>query len=417
MKDFYPQNPKNTLTMLTAPYEQLIKFVLVLALTLVYQNFNAQTVYTVVEGNLNSGVQGITPFSTSVKNQRSQYLYVGSNLIQQGATAGNISAIAVKITQISLAENSLPQNLQIKMGATNLVELPTTIIPNLAVNYATAEENITQNGWYTFNLQTPFAWDGSSNIIVEFCRTNEVSGDDYQIEAYLGALGEYRTTGIYSDTENGNGCTLEGVTPITLPNRRILPSMQMTIANPCSGTPNPGTMQVTTGDNYCSAPFTLSASNDSQESNLSYQWQSNLHNTPEFVDIAGATSATLTTTQEFSTYYRRGVTCGTSGTFVYPPAVYVDGEDCEEYLSIDDHLLNANSIVVISNENQVKVRSTSEPIAEITIYDLRGRIISQTKSINDLLLNIQLHATASQLLLVEVITVSGFKVVKKVSVN
>ena len=417
MRDFYPQNQKNVSLKLSTAYSKMLKVAIVFALVFSCQTFKAQTVYTVVEGEQQTMVQGISPLATSINNQRSQYLYVGSSLVQQGATEGLISAIAIKITQVSPSENLYPTNLNIKLGATNLVELPTTMIPNLAVHYSASEEVITQNGWHTFNLQTPFSWDGSSNIIVEFCRTNELTGDGYEVEVYLGALGEYRTTGIYSDTENGNGCTLEGVTPITLPNRRLLPSMQMTMLNPCSGTPNPGTMQVSAGDNYCSAPFTITATDDSQQSGLSYQWQSNLYDNAQFVDIPGATAATLTTTQEFSTYYRRGVVCDESQSFVYPPAIYVDGSDCEEYLSLNDFNLNSNSIVVISNEKEVKVRSTAEPIEEIKIFDLRGRILYQKKSFSDLYLNIQLQSTAAQLLIVEVTTVSGYKVVKKVSVN
>lgn len=417
MRDFYPQNQKNAFALRTNVFRNFAKILLITALFLNYQNITAQTVYTVVQGNVETGVQGISPLATGVKNQRSQYLYVGSTLVQQSAPAGLISAIAVKVTQLAATPNVFPENVQIKMGLTSLVELPTSMIPDLAVHYSAAQEVITANGWHTFNLQTPFAWDGFSNIVIEFCRTNEFAFESYEVEAYLGALGEYRTTGIYSDTENANGCTLEGITPITLPNRRLLPSMQITIIDPCSGVPNPGTMQVTAGDDYCSSPFTLSVIDDSQQTGLSYQWQSNLFDNAEFVDIPGATSATLTTTQEYSTYYRRGVVCGESNAFVYPQPIYVDGSDCENYLSINDYNLGANSIVVISNEKEVKIRSTSDPIQLVRIFDLRGRILYSKKSISDLSLNIQLNSTSSQLLLVEVTTVSGFKVVKKVAAN
>lgn len=83
---------------------------------------------------------------------------------------------------------------------------------------------------------------------------------------------------------------------------------------PCSGTPAPGNTQ-STSSNVCSgASFTLSFSGTVTGSGLTYQWQSSPNNTT-WTNIAGATAATLATTQTAATYYRCQVTCsGNTGT-------------------------------------------------------------------------------------------------------
>ncbi len=562
MRDFYPPNRLKKQSSISKIVSQFC-LVFLLALFLTPATSNAQLVYTVTEGELQSSAQGISPFATSVANQRSQYLYVGSLLVEQGATNGFITKIAVKITQLAQPTNILPQNLRIKMGQTDLTSLPSSLIPNLSVHYATIQENITQTGWYTITLNNPFEWDGYSNIVIEFCRTNQNVGESFEVEVFLGEVGEYRTAGLVSTTLNGNGCTLTGNTAITLPNRRLLPSMRFTMSNPCSGTPNPGTIVVTGGDDYCSSPFTLSATDSSIQSGLSYQWQYSYSGNADFTDIPGATTATLTTTQSFATYYRRGVSCGNSQAMIYPPALYVDGPNCEcnptvssnnstgitnvnfgsinntsastpyytnftamqtivnkgailplsakvtvaeaavtvttkawidwnqngefesteeynlgaittgtnvssgatasvtvpanaelgltkmrvrsaalatgevltacgnfqsgetedytikveENLGINSSTILASSIVVISQGSQVNIRSTIDPIESINVYDIRGRMLYKKTGLNDTEMSVQLNTVASQLLIVEIKTLSGYTTSRKVSIK
>lgn len=328
MKKIYPQNRFQKNNGLKALFLKINLFALLIVF-LAPSMTVAQQVYTIREGVSQVNIVGPSPFAIDYRNQRSQYLYTGNLLQDQVAPVGYITSVALKITQVAFPTSLQPQNLQIKMGLTNLLVLPEDFIPNLPVLYTSAEENITGTGWYTFVLDTPMYWDGYSNVVMEFCRTNTDTGDSFELEAYLGLIGEYRTVGLASDLITGNGCTLTGNNTVTLPNRRLLPSMQITMTNPCISSPFPGTVGVSAGNNYCGEPFTLSVTNDSFASGLSYQWQYSFADGADYINIPGATLPTLTTTQEFATYYRRGIKCDAIDSAMYfPPGLLVAGPGC-----------------------------------------------------------------------------------------
>ena len=79
---------------------------------------------------------------------------------------------------------------------------------------------------------------------------------------------------------------------------------------PCTGTPSPGATASTASVVCGATSFTLSLPTPTT-SGLTYQWQSSPTNSG-FTNIAGATSATLTTTQTAATYYQCVVTCTSS---------------------------------------------------------------------------------------------------------
>ncbi|MDQ3681727.1 MAG: T9SS type A sorting domain-containing protein [Bacteroidota bacterium] len=111
------------------------------------------------------------PFDAKLQSKRNQMLYRASELSALGITAGIINSVAFNINKSSIRPY---QNLQIKMGTTlvnNLVEagirteITTSTVKSLA-SYATV------NGFNTFILDVPFAWDGRSNIVIEICYDN-----------------------------------------------------------------------------------------------------------------------------------------------------------------------------------------------------------------------------------------------------
>ncbi|MBC7887100.1 MAG: gliding motility-associated C-terminal domain-containing protein [Ferruginibacter sp.] len=82
---------------------------------------------------------------------------------------------------------------------------------------------------------------------------------------------------------------------------------------PCTGTPTGGTTTSSVTGIICIAtPFTLDVTGATDASGLTYQWQSSPNNTT-WTNIAGATSATYTGTQNLSTYYRRLTICSNGG--------------------------------------------------------------------------------------------------------
>ncbi|MFT3910353.1 MAG: T9SS type A sorting domain-containing protein [Ferruginibacter sp.] len=83
----------------------------------------------------------------------------------------------------------------------------------------------------------------------------------------------------------------------------------------CAGTPVPGATLSTAVSVCAGTPFTLSVANPTSVAGITYQWQSSATSGGPYANIAGATSATLTTTQTAATYYQLVVTCsGSPGT-------------------------------------------------------------------------------------------------------
>ena len=292
------------------------------------ESASAQDTYTVGNGTATYGTLGVSPFSTINRNSRSQYLYYGQELVDLDAISGNIISISINITELALPLTLKPQNIKIKMGMTDQFVLPSTLVENLPVYYESSSENISALGWYTFTLQTPFEWNGFSNIVVEICRSNEDFGTSFQVQSTEFNENDFRTTGLYTNEENVNGCSLTGSTPMGTVNRRRRPNMQFTMTQPCTGLPSPGITVATAGP-YCDGnQFTLSIQNGSIESGLFYQWQFSPNDNGPWTDIQGANSSTYSTSQSIATYYRRTTTCIESQLTINDQALLVGGEGC-----------------------------------------------------------------------------------------
>lgn len=306
----------------------LVSFLVVLLFSLFSVEIQAQDTYTLGTGTASYSTLGINPFSTINRSSRSQYLYYGQELLELDAISGNIVSISFYVSQLGQPLSLKPENLKIKMGMTSLFVLPTTLIDNLPVYYESTTEDINAIGWHTFTLQNPFEWDGFSNIIVEVCRTNQTFGTSFEVQATEFFANDYRTTGLYTNELNQDGCSLTGETPMVNINRRRRPNLQVTMTMPCDGLPSAGITVATPGP-YCTGDaFTLSIQNGSIESGLYYQWQSSPNDNGPWTDILGANNTTYTTSQSISTWYRRTTTCIETQLTINDQALLVGGEGC-----------------------------------------------------------------------------------------
>lgn len=114
------------------------------------------------------------PFRGQFSDSKTRTVYLASELTGAGFSAGLISSIGLNVT--SKASSAPYNNLTIKMknsptttvigGGAFETSITTVYGPT---NYSTVA------GVNTFNLTTPFFWDGTSNLIIEFCYDN-VSG-------------------------------------------------------------------------------------------------------------------------------------------------------------------------------------------------------------------------------------------------
>jgi hypothetical protein len=139
------------------------------------------TNYYVSAGNVTSSVdvavgQGssrasgyVNPFYSNWSNSHTQHLITAQELSAAGILPGNINSIALDVT----SAGTLPLiDLSVKIGtstATNLSAFASN------TSFATVYTNASYTpvmGVNTLTFTTPFVWDGTSNIVVEFCHGN-----------------------------------------------------------------------------------------------------------------------------------------------------------------------------------------------------------------------------------------------------
>ncbi|HSR38905.1 MAG TPA: hypothetical protein VLL95_08320 [Phnomibacter sp.] len=112
------------------------------------------------------------PFRSTFTDSKTQMLYTAAEMRNAGLAAGNITRIGFEV----VSKGSLGQyeSLTIKMANTPLQNMNsvTGFQTGLQTVYSTTFY-IVSSGINDFNLQMPFSWDGTSNVIVEFCFDNE----------------------------------------------------------------------------------------------------------------------------------------------------------------------------------------------------------------------------------------------------
>ena len=124
---------------------------------------------------LGEGVQNSTsyesPFYHFYGGKKSQYLILASELTARGLTAGNISNIGFNVVTAGTSYN----DFSISMKNTSAVAMTTTLESGLTTVYSAA--SVTPSvGLNMYTFLAPFAWDGTSNVILEVCWSNDNTG-------------------------------------------------------------------------------------------------------------------------------------------------------------------------------------------------------------------------------------------------
>ncbi|WP_417601745.1 FG-GAP-like repeat-containing protein [Owenweeksia hongkongensis] len=142
-----------------------------------------------------------TPFGTTKKNGRNQFLIRASELRNAGLTYGYIYSISFKITTSS---NNDIENLIIKMKNTSDTVLNSFVTQGLEDAYE--ERMQPKQGWQSFDFNNNFLWDGTSNIIIETCFSNQPKSRDVHVE--MTDVGfNANAFGSYVDSSgNASGC-------------------------------------------------------------------------------------------------------------------------------------------------------------------------------------------------------------------
>lgn len=153
-----------------------------------------QTTYTLGSGTNTNTSSGFGLVKVYNYNHRIQYLIRASELTATGASAGNITQLSIYVYEESDVDL---HGFNIRLKETSTTALNGTFESGATTVYSAdpQDESVFSAGsWTTFDLTTPFEWDGTSNVLVEFCYDNQSSGE----WGYNGGIYVYTPSGSYN---------------------------------------------------------------------------------------------------------------------------------------------------------------------------------------------------------------------------
>lgn len=128
-------------------------------------------------GNLTSSGSGAaggsyaSPFSHFFGGYKAQYIIRASELQSAGLSAGNMTSLSYSVT----TSGTTYTDFAISMAATSQSVANTTFNGSVLTSYGPA--NVTPTvGLNTYTFASPFNWDGTSNIVVQVCWSNNNGG-------------------------------------------------------------------------------------------------------------------------------------------------------------------------------------------------------------------------------------------------
>jgi len=145
-------------------------------LTITIYDNDAAPLAGTTTGTVNIGTAAfgyvVTPFDATQQSQRVQFLYKASELTAAGVPAGSLSGIALDIASKLSTRSFTNMNISLGTATVNyLVNGSVTLGSSMTVVKTLASYNTTA-GWINFTFDTPYTWDGTSNLVVEICYDN-----------------------------------------------------------------------------------------------------------------------------------------------------------------------------------------------------------------------------------------------------
>ena len=156
------------------------------------------------------------PMSTHYKNSRLQTIYLASEISRAG-----------KLTSLSLFVDSPPPP-STPMTKWTIRLKHTSLSKYISANawesggWTTvyqADENVTTSGWYKFTFQSPFDYNGTDNLMVDFSFSNSTYADDsgwcsYDVPGQQTGTATNRSLWFTSDSMDGDPLTWSAGTPL-----------------------------------------------------------------------------------------------------------------------------------------------------------------------------------------------------------
>lgn len=153
----------------------------------------------------------ITPYNAFWENSHLQLLYRADELTTAGLSSATIMGIGFRVTD---KYSSVPfETFTLKMGCTNVQSLSNFAGGALEVFDAPTNGLNTTEGWNWHLFDTPYSWDGASNLLVELCQhidnANVFDRVAYTATTFNSVCSAFTSSG-------SNGCTLSNTTLSTL---------------------------------------------------------------------------------------------------------------------------------------------------------------------------------------------------------
>lgn len=276
----------------------------------------AQVTATIGTGTSNNYLM---PINSLYGYSYTQQLYPAASISAAGGTptAGAIRKLRFSIN--STSGSAYNDNWTIYMGNTSKTSFASTTdwVPlSSLTSVFSGTVSFSGAGWMEITLSTPFAWDGTSNIVVAV----DENSSSYTCCTYFNYTSS-TNAGIYyrSDGTNPNPAS-----PPTASSRTsYFPNIQMVFQNDCSGTPSGGIATASVTTVCLGAIVNFNVTGATSDAGLTYQWQYSPDNIVPYTDISGQTAATMSIAPSASGYYRRKTTCSVSGISANSTSVQV----------------------------------------------------------------------------------------------
>jgi hypothetical protein len=156
------------------------------------------------------------PFNTYWHDSRTNMLYTAAEIIAGGGAAGVISKIGFNVQS---AASQTMNGFNIRMQQTSATSI-SGFTSSGWTNVYTGTYTVPGSGWQTIDLQTPFSWNGTSNLLIEICFDNT---------SYTAATNVYTSTATgkiwEQHDDNSTGCSFSAGTNGT----DLRPNICMTI--------------------------------------------------------------------------------------------------------------------------------------------------------------------------------------------
>ena len=150
---------------------------------------------TTVYGGGSSGTL-CNPYGQWYTSGQTQFLVKASELQALGFQGGEMHSLAMQV--IAPAGAAL-QNFSISMKTTALTVLSTTSWQTGLQQVFFSPSYTSVAGWNTYLFSAPFNWDGTSNIIIQFCFSNGTNNYTTNASLYYNSPGYICAMGQYTD--------------------------------------------------------------------------------------------------------------------------------------------------------------------------------------------------------------------------